>query len=270
MTKVICCGLFVTAFLLASVAYAGAPTANLQAWYKADAGVDVVGSAGQAFADTDLLHTSGNVTALDGTGNLTAIIAFATDNVTERQGLVNVWHFGTPHKASWALMVKGSDDLRAFVANSAGDGGSTRGETNNSKPGGSIVTAGEFMIWSTVYDGSGATTADRLKFYKDGAQLDPINLVGEHPIPTPELMDIDEALVVGTWTGIKPTAQSFNKPFDGDMAEILLYDSSDAAIRSQAELYLGAKYGISVVPEPSGLLVLAGLAFGVMRRRAIR
>lgn len=98
---------------------------------------------------------------------LSVFLRLRPDSLTVTQTVVSKWDFAGNVQNSWGVRATNADasNLFFFVAANV-DGGNNYFTTTNAS-----LTAGAWAQIGFVYDGTGATDADRLKTYKDAAQL---------------------------------------------------------------------------------------------------
>lgn len=105
--------------------------------------------------------------ALDFTTNLTVVLWYKPDALAANEAIMCKWTYAT--QGSWAFQTgdTNSDELYCFVASALNDVGLNGCQTSNAN----LVADGTWYQIAFVYDGAGATNADRLKFYKNATLL---------------------------------------------------------------------------------------------------
>ncbi len=102
--------------------------------------------------------------SLDFTTKLTVSAWIKQPSLAVDKGIVVKWDYQT--EGTFGFQTAGvSDELQVFVANALTDSGGNHGSTTNAD-----MVAGNWYNIVFVYDGDGATNADRLKIYMNGAE----------------------------------------------------------------------------------------------------
>ena len=107
---------------------------------------------------------------------------FKVEELAKRLTIASKWKYKT--QGEWAIQTSNRDvdEIQVFVANSLTDAGNHFGITTNAD-----LVAGNWYFLVVVYDGNGATNADRLNIYINGTQQTltfdgtiPATLAGRH------------------------------------------------------------------------------------------
>ncbi len=145
--------------------------------------------------------------------------------------------------SSWGVRADASgSELYVFIADAPGDGGNNFFATSNAN-----LTAGEWANITFVYDGNGATNADRLKVYKNGLQLTG-SFIGNIPAT---LNNTGETITLGRRIVDNPLYADY---LDGRLDDVRIYNSALTATqvgeitRSQASSTLDTAGSLSASP----------------------
>ena len=156
---------------------------------------------------------------------LSVFLRMRPDSLIAKQTPIMKWDYAGNAQNSWGVRATNADasNLFFFVAGN-GDGGNNYFSTTNAN-----LTAGTWNQIGFVYDGAGATNADRLKTYKDAALLS-----GAFTGTIPASLNASPHPVRVAFPLVNNPA--FAQPFDGLLDDVRIYNRalSDPEI---AELY---------------------------------
>lgn len=118
-------------------------------------------------ADNDYISI-GDYDAVDTGDKLTVSYWINPDSIQPTASHVMKWEeLEITKNSSWGIRTDATgEEILIFIANGAFDNGDNYFLTSNAN-----LTTGDWQNISFVYDGAGATNADRLKVYKDGVQV---------------------------------------------------------------------------------------------------
>ena len=179
------------------------------------------------------------------TGNkLTVSYWINPDTVQAKDGHIVKWEEDTVTKASsWAVRATpAGDELYFFIAKTPIDVGDNYFETSNLD-----LTGGTWTNITFVYDGAGATNADRLKVYKNGVQVAG-NFGGT--IST-TLHDTNESIAIGRAVTNDP---AFADYYDGKFDDVRIYNSALTAdevgqiVRSRSDSTIDSAGSLTSAP----------------------
>jgi hypothetical protein len=160
------------------------------------------------------------------TGNkLSVFLRMRPDSLIATQTLVMKWDYAGNTQNSWGVRATNADasNLFFFIAENV-DAGNNYFTTTNAN-----LTAGTWNQIGFVYDGAGATNADRLKTYKDATQLNGA-FTGTIPVglnASPHPVRVAFPLI---------NNPAFAQPFDGLIDDVRIYNRALSAPEI-AELY---------------------------------
>jgi hypothetical protein len=118
--------------------------------------------------------------------------------------------------SSWGVRASNADgtELFVFITADNNDGGQNYFQTSDAH-----LTSGIWANVTFVYDGTGATDADRLKVYKDGVQLNG-SFTGTIPA---QLNNTARPISIGREMISNP---AYAQPFDGLIDDVRIYNQS--------------------------------------------
>jgi len=143
--------------------------------------------------------------------NLTKFTVFAwikPESVTGPHAIVTKWAHNLQDTFGFEM---DGDELRVFIAERLTDGGSNSTMTTNTN-----LVVGEYTFVGFVFNGDGATNADKMKIYVDGVEAD-VSFVGT--IGT-VLTDATSSLTIGSFTG------ALQRRFDGSIDDVMIWNRS--------------------------------------------
>jgi hypothetical protein len=148
--------------------------------------------------------------SLDMTTKLTVALWMQQPVLATDKALAAKWDYKT--QGCWALQTDNSDsdELRVFTATSLSDNGSG----GNAKTANANMVAGNWYHVAFVYDGDGATNADRLKVYVDGVEKT-LSFAGTIPS---SLQNSSASVKIGKFGGI------LGRYFKGVMDDVRIYN----------------------------------------------
>lgn len=126
---------------------------------------------------------------LDNAAGMTWFFLFKQDALTATEGVVSKWTYQTD--GGWTLQTGASGEMTLYVANAAGDAGTSLADSS-----GLGLSASAFNAMIVVYDGTLAN-ADRIKFYRNGLAA---TSVVSGTIPT-ALRNSGAPVKIGRWGG---------------------------------------------------------------------
>lgn len=168
----------------------------------------------------------------DGGTGLTIYAVSKQATLATGKALITKWDYQT--QGAWGFQTHESTtgEIQMYVAETVTDVGDKIQRSTNAG-----LTATSFTIVVTVYDGTQATNADRVKFYRNGTVL---STAVQNTIPT-SMPNASSTLKVGKFGG------SLTRYYNGDLAELIVYSRALAAAdRQRIERYLARKYGITL------------------------
>jgi hypothetical protein len=148
--------------------------------------------------------------SLDMTTKLTVALWMQQPVLATDKALAAKWDYKT--QGCWALQTDNSDsdELRVFTATSLSDNGSG----GNAKTANANMVAGNWYHVAFVYDGDGATNADRLKVYVDGVEKT-LSFAGSIPS---FLQNSSASVKIGEFGGV------LHRYFNGVMDDVRIYN----------------------------------------------
>lgn len=141
------------------------------------------------------------------------------------------WDYQTQGCFAMQTSFASSDEFMLFTATSLTDGGNNRINTTDAN------LTSQFYLLEAIYDGTQATSSDRIKLYKN-ATPPSVNTANGNSLPT-SLLSCSATLKIGQFGG------TLDRNYDGDIGEILMYNSAlSAENRGKVESYLNARWAL--------------------------
>jgi hypothetical protein len=191
---------------------------NLKAWYKLDQSANWEADSSGAWQIPDAVSAYPQSFSFDGTDDFVST-NFNVDNYTNLTYSVWVNPTSLNQRGGLASLSSVNNFVTAFWDGSGGKFyvyiGNVLSQITGIWSGSKFGTLGQekWLHIAVVYDGSGATDADRLKVYADGDYV-AFNILGSIPTSIPSG---GGDLIIGKWS----TAE-----YDGKMSNVMLFNSS--------------------------------------------
>lgn len=155
----------------------------------------------------------GDIPNSDSGNKLTVSYWLKPANLAVKQGQISKWNDATSVAGNtWGVRTtnSSSDEIYVFIANSS-DAGDNYFTTSNLD-----LANGQWSHITFVYDGAGLTNADKLKIFKDGAQVS-----GSFQGTIPSSLNPTASPVA---VGLRLVTVTGNTCLDGAMDEVRIYD----------------------------------------------
>ncbi len=175
----------------------------------------------------DVMNKS-SFTALDGLTGITIFLVVKQATLATNQVFLSKWDYQTQGTFAWQTGSSSSSEEVSYWAPTCNAAG------NENVVSSSAGITAAFNLLELVYDGS-LTNSNRVKYYKNTSAL---STSTNNTIPTSTITCTAD-LRIGSFGG------SLTRYFNGDFAEILIYNSAlSGADRAKVEAYLNARWAI--------------------------